>query len=157
LRIGRQAELEVAIDDLSVSRLHAEILLDGDGWVIRDRGSSNGTIVNGVRIGRSPQPLRQGDTIQLGKLTFRVEELQTRPVAVRIGQQTVHVEASARRTWSEAVDQFEPPEERTPHNAQGFLRLLRGGYRLAHPMRAQETLQEVLNDATAFFKARRIQ
>ena len=35
LRIGRLPELEVAIDDLSVSRLHAEVILSDEGWVVR--------------------------------------------------------------------------------------------------------------------------
>src|SRR5215211_761820 len=66
LRIGRLPELEIALDEMSVSRLHAEIHLSDDGWVVRDRGSSNGTVLNGVRIGRTPQPVRESDTIQIG-------------------------------------------------------------------------------------------
>lgn len=156
LRIGRLPELEVALDDMSVSRLHAEIHLSDEGWVVRDRGSSNGTVLNGVRIGRTPQPVREGDTIQIGALVFKVDHLQVRPVTVRIGQQTVQVEAAARRTWSEAVDAFEPPSSKhLPNDEKGFLRLLRGGYRLAQPSRAGDTLQDVLNDAIMFFKARR--
>ena len=153
LRIGRLPELEVPIDDLSVSRLHAEVLLSDEGWVVRDRGSSNGTILNGVRIGRTPQAVRQGDTIKIGTLTFTVDHLQVRPVTVRLGQQTVTVEAAARRTWGEAVDALDAPA--AGRDEKGFLRLLRGGYRLAQPGRAGETLQEVLNDAVAFFGARR--
>jgi HD-GYP domain-containing protein (c-di-GMP phosphodiesterase class II) len=153
LRIGRLPELEVAIDDLSVSRLHAEIQLDGDGWVVRDRGSSNGTAVNGVRIGRTPQPLRQGDTVHVGALTFRVEHLAVRPVTVRLGQQTVAVEATARRTWAQAVEKFEPPAGRADDRA--FLRLLSAGYRLAHPARSDEALQEMVDDAVSHFAARR--
>jgi len=83
LRIGRLSELEIALDDLSVSRLHAEVLLADDGWVVRDRGSSNGTILNGVRIGRTPQRIRPGDLIQVGNLTFKVEHIEVRPVTVR--------------------------------------------------------------------------
>ncbi len=154
LRIGRLSELEIALDDLSVSRLHAEVLLADDGWVLRDRGSSNGTILNGVRIGRTPQRIRPGDLIQVGNLTFKVEHTEVRPVTVRIGPQTVQVEAAARRTWSEAVDAFEPPAA-PGYNEKGFLRLLRGGYRLAQSARSGDLLQEVLNDAVSFFGARR--
>lgn len=155
LRIGRLPELEVAIDDLSVSRLHAEVLLADDGWVVRDRGSSNGTILNGVRIGRTPQQIRQGDVIQVGNLVFKVEHIQVRPVTVRLGQQTVQVEAAARRTWGEAVDALESPPAGIPRDEKGFLRLLRGGYRLAQAARAGDTLQELLDNAIAFFGARR--
>ena len=66
LRIGRLPELEIALDDMSVNRIHAEIHLSDEGWVVRDRGSSNGTVLNGVRIGRTPQPVHEGDTIQIG-------------------------------------------------------------------------------------------
>ncbi|MBN9122748.1 MAG: HD domain-containing protein [Planctomycetes bacterium] len=155
LRIGRLPELEIALDDMSVSRLHAEVHLSDDGWAVRDRGSSNGTVLNGVRIGRTPQPLREGDTIQVGALVFKVDHLRTRPLTVRLGPQTVQVEAAAQRTWSEAVDALEPPTAGAARDEKGFLRLLRGGYRLAQPDPAGGTLQEVLNDAVAFFDARR--
>jgi HD-GYP domain-containing protein (c-di-GMP phosphodiesterase class II) len=156
LRIGRLPELEVAIDDLSVSRLHAEVLLADGTWVVRDRGSSNGTALNGVRIGRTPQQLRPGDVVQVGNLAFRVEHLRVRPVTVRLGQQVVQVEAAAaRRTWGEAVDALEPPAAAESHDQQSFLRLLRGGYRLAQATPDDDTLQEVLDDARAFFGARR--
>jgi HD-GYP domain-containing protein (c-di-GMP phosphodiesterase class II) len=148
-------ELEIMIDDLSVSRLHAEVLLGDDGWAVRDRGSSNGTALNGVRIGRTPQPIRQGDTIRVGTITFRVEHLRVRPLTVRIGQQTVQIEATARRTWADAVDALEPPTGDSGRDEKGFLRLLRGGYRLAQTARTADALQEVVTDAVAFFGARR--
>src|SRR5262249_24099334 len=58
LRVGRMRELEVSLADDSVSRQHAEVTLTGDGWVARDLGSTNGTFVNGVRIGRVGQRVR---------------------------------------------------------------------------------------------------
>jgi HD-GYP domain-containing protein (c-di-GMP phosphodiesterase class II) len=155
LRIGRLPELEVALDDMSVSRLHAEVLLSDGGWVVRDRGSSNGTILNDVRIGRTPQPLRLGDSIRVGNLTFRVDQLQVRPVTVRLGQQTVQVEAVARRPFAEVGDRLEPPAVGPARDDKGFLRLLQCGYRLAQPGRTTETLQELINDAVAAFGARR--
>ncbi len=156
LRIGRLPELEIAIDDMSVSRLHAEVhLLDG-AWVVRDRGSSNGTILNDVRIGRTPQQLRQGDVIQVGNLTFRVEQIQLRPVTVRLGQQIMQVEATAaRRSWGEAVDALEPPPPGGVEERNDFLRLLRAGYRLAQPTGNIDTLQELIDNARTFFSARR--
>jgi HD-GYP domain-containing protein (c-di-GMP phosphodiesterase class II) len=153
LRIGRLPELEVALDDMSVSRLHAEVLLSDGGWVVRDRGSSNGTILNDVRIGRTPQPIRQGDSIKVGNLLFKVEDLQVRPVTVRLGQQTVQVEAAALRTRVDTV-RCDPPAGAAPDEKE-FLRLLRIGYRLAEPGRTTEALQELLAGAVAFFGARR--
>jgi putative nucleotidyltransferase with HDIG domain len=145
-------ELEVALDDMSVSRLHAEILLADGGWVVRDRGSSNGTVLNDVRIGRTPHPLRQGDRLRIGNLLFQVDQLETRPVVVRLGEQTVQVEL-AQRSWVEADRGALVPS--APRDEKGFQRLLRSAYRLAPLGRTIELLQEVLNDAVAYFGARR--
>src|SRR5688572_7212291 len=50
VRIGRAPENDVTLSDSTVSRQHAEIVRDGDAWVIRDVGSSNGTKVNGAGV-----------------------------------------------------------------------------------------------------------
>jgi len=70
--IGREVGSTIHLGtDNTVSRRHARILRQGDGWVIRDEGSSNGTWVNGVRV--TEQPLRPGDEIQIGATFFRWE------------------------------------------------------------------------------------
>src|SRR5262245_645554 len=99
LRIGRLSDLEVTLDDPSVSRLHAEIYLADEGWVIRDRGSSNGTYVNSVRIGRTPVKLHQSDTIRIGSLPLKVESLYERPEPIRVGSRSVQIEASTGWLW----------------------------------------------------------
>jgi signal transduction histidine kinase len=63
--IGRQSET-VPISDGTVSRRHARLHRQGDGWIIEDAGSVNGTFVNGVRVNR-PIPLRQGDQVRVGR------------------------------------------------------------------------------------------
>ena len=50
LELGRAALMAAGVDDLSVSRSHAQIVCDGPRWVIRDLGSRNGTFVGGARI-----------------------------------------------------------------------------------------------------------
>ena len=64
LRAGRLASLEIVLDDSSVSRRHAEVRLGDDGWFVRDLESTNGTYVNGVRIGPGDQPLRPRDIVR---------------------------------------------------------------------------------------------
>ena len=67
LSIGRRGANAIAFDwDAQVSRVHAELERLGDDWTITDDGlSSNGTYVNGIRIG-GRRRLRDGDEIRIG-------------------------------------------------------------------------------------------
>ena len=67
---GRSVDADIFLDDVTVSRRHAEFVREGDDFVMRDIGSLNGTYVNRVRIDTAI--LRSGDEIQIGKyrLTF---------------------------------------------------------------------------------------
>jgi hypothetical protein len=57
-----------------VSRLHATMSHDEIGWWVTDRKSTNGTYLNGTRIGTEPVgPLRAGDTVQFATCAFRVD------------------------------------------------------------------------------------
>lgn len=65
-RLGRHPDSEISLDDITVSRRHAEVHRTGNGYEVRDAGSLNGTYVNQERIER-PTPLRHGDELQVGK------------------------------------------------------------------------------------------
>jgi len=68
--VGRGQESSIFLDDVTVSRKHAEIVHGEDaGYRIRDVGSLNGTYVNRVRV--DAVDLRNGDEIQIGKYRFR--------------------------------------------------------------------------------------
>ena len=64
VRFGRLDTCDVVLEDAGISREHAELEREGDGWVIADLGSRNGTFVNDAQVHR--QRLRQGDVIRLG-------------------------------------------------------------------------------------------
>ncbi len=68
--IGRSPECNVFLDDVTVSRHHAEIVVEGADYLIRDLGSLNGTFVNRRRIDTSR--LEDDDEVQIGKyrMTF---------------------------------------------------------------------------------------
>src|SRR5262245_24646003 len=72
--IGRGFECAVRTDDHMVSRLHAEIRLEGGRYVVEDKGSSNGTLVNGTRVQK--HVLNHNDVVQCGTLWLQyMEEL----------------------------------------------------------------------------------
>lgn len=74
LTIGREGGNDIVVRDISASRRHAELTLEPQGvWVVSDRGSTNGTLVNGVPV--TSQSLRDGDIVTIGKtdLEFIVE------------------------------------------------------------------------------------
>jgi hypothetical protein len=63
--IGRSRDCEIVLDDVGISRRHAEIRPGRGGWTIEDLGSTNGVLVNGLEI-RGAQPLHPGDRVELG-------------------------------------------------------------------------------------------
>jgi sigma-B regulation protein RsbU (phosphoserine phosphatase) len=63
--IGRRTAADLQIVSTDVSREHAEIVRDGDQYVLRDRGSRYGTFVNGEAV--TERPLSYGDRIRLGR------------------------------------------------------------------------------------------
>jgi hypothetical protein len=67
--IGRTRDCDLCLTDLSVSRLHAELVRDGDGWLLNDLGSHNGTRLNGWLV-RETVPVRGGDLVEFGSVTF---------------------------------------------------------------------------------------
>lgn len=67
---GRDTHSEIFLDDVTVSRRHAEFRRSGEDFEVRDVGSLNGTYVNRVRI--ESAVLATGDEVQIGKfrMTF---------------------------------------------------------------------------------------
>jgi pSer/pThr/pTyr-binding forkhead associated (FHA) protein len=63
--LGRHPDSEISLDDITVSRRHAEIERTPEGHVVTDAGSLNGTYVNQERIDK--MLLRHGDELQIGK------------------------------------------------------------------------------------------
>lgn len=66
--IGRSPESEIFLDDVTVSRRHAEFRHGAQGWSIRDTGSLNGTYVNRKRV--NDRLLTGGEEVQIGKFRF---------------------------------------------------------------------------------------
>ena len=70
--IGRRSDCQIFVPDMRVSRQHARLWKEGDGWTLEDLGSNNGTFVNGGRLEGSTQ-LRHDDEILIASNKIRVE------------------------------------------------------------------------------------
>lgn len=64
-RVGRHPDSDIFLDDITVSRRHAEFRTAGDRYLVVDDGSLNGTYVNKERIDEAR--LSTGDEVQIGK------------------------------------------------------------------------------------------
>lgn len=74
--IGRAAEATVFVDDPSVSRAHAKIVVTETNATLHDLGSKNGTFVNGIRVETS-QALRHRDVIAVGVVAMTFHDTRT--------------------------------------------------------------------------------
>lgn len=83
ITLGRASDCTIPIKDRFLSRRHAEIVHERGTWFVRDCGSVNGTLLNGVKIA-DPVPLRAGDRIALGdsEVVFHSDEMVSQFVAV---------------------------------------------------------------------------
>ncbi len=72
--IGRLPDCDVTLTDPNVSRRHTEVRSVGASFVVRDLGSTNGTLVNGMRVG-DDTPLNDGDILSVGSTHLRFEAL----------------------------------------------------------------------------------
>jgi pSer/pThr/pTyr-binding forkhead associated (FHA) protein len=79
---GRHPDADIFLDDVTVSRKHAEFHRDGTAFSVRDLGSLNGLFFNGERIDGTAS-LVDGSEVQVGKfrLTFYSSRADRRPVA----------------------------------------------------------------------------
>jgi len=78
LVIGRQAGVQIRIDGLKVSRRHARLIRDSDGFRLEDLGSSNGTLHNGRKL-VAPVALKDSDQIGISTSLLRYEDGEHSP------------------------------------------------------------------------------
>lgn len=68
--IGRSNKNKIHIADPFLSGMQAVFTKIGGAYYLRDAGSTNGTELNGMRLGTEPVPLKDGDRIHAGQLDF---------------------------------------------------------------------------------------
>lgn len=72
-RIGRHQDNSACLPNGTVSSYHAEIVSAGDQMLLRDCGSTNGTLLNGRRL-KTVEPLCDGDILHFGEVMFVVRQ-----------------------------------------------------------------------------------
>ncbi len=71
--IGREPACDMTLLDRTVSRWHASLQREDDGWLLTDLGSTNGTRLNGWRV-NAPIVVSPGDQVSFGAATFVLTE-----------------------------------------------------------------------------------
>jgi putative nucleotidyltransferase with HDIG domain len=163
LRAGRLGTLEIVLDDSSVSRRHAEVRQADNSWWVRDLESTNGTYVNGVRLGPGERQLHPRDIVQFGKIAMMVElpespvELpQTKQPAVNPDVAAdIIVEAEASSSWQEGFERLLLDRNHSPRPGDQLMALLRAGHHLVSIESEEELLHSILNDAVHVLDAQR--
>jgi pSer/pThr/pTyr-binding forkhead associated (FHA) protein len=85
--VGRDPDCAVSLEDMSVSRHHARIVISNGAATIEDLGSKNGTCVNGRRI-TDVTTVENGDQIRVGSVSMVYQRLSTLPSTLTQHQRT---------------------------------------------------------------------
>jgi len=156
VRIGRVASLEVVLDDSSVSRRHAEITFADNEWLARDLGSTNGTFLNGTRLGRTGQAVRSRDILQCGNVVLAVEVLTDEPLDIgETPSGNIQVQAVAHQSLEEAASKLAKEVTQSTKPGEQLLSLLRAGQFLNLTDSLDELLFRNLQDTVISLGARR--
>lgn len=154
IRVGRLASFELALEDSSVSRKHAEVRLGSDGvWLVSDLGSTNGTYINGVRITGTDHPIRLRDVIQFGKVAVLVEIPEAKPDK-KPSEQMV-LAATAHSSFDDGLRRIAFDGNQMPRAGDQLLVLLRAGHHFVHLESEDQLLKSILNDAVSVLDAQR--
>ncbi len=71
--IGRNPECALVVDDDFASGRHARVFPEADGWFVEDLGSTNGTFLDGARLGSEPAPVRIGSKLGIGRTVLELQ------------------------------------------------------------------------------------
>ncbi len=155
LRVGRLEQLEIVLDDSSVSRYHAEVRVTERGWRVRDLGSTNGTRLNGVRLGAGQWPVKAKDLLQFGEVSVVVEEVRDGEAAQPEPDTSMRVEEAVRTSYHDALESVALDLGGNQRSAEQLKALLRAGHHLVHMEKEEDLLQSILEDAVKVLDAQR--
>ena len=149
--LGRSTQASVRLADREVSRKHSQVDKEGEDYVLRDLGSSNGTFLNGKRI-FGPTKLKDGDEVVIGTSKMEFQSLAaaapTKPKNAEIvrdaNEKTGELEGVVARVDTKA--NFMPVEQ--VHDINQLRRdyeRLRVGHEFSQYVRLERDLNELLS------------
>ncbi|MER6623789.1 FHA domain-containing protein [Streptomyces sp. NPDC000931] len=152
IRIGRSADADVPLDDPDVSRLHCAVTVAPDGGVsVADLDSTNGTTLDGRRVGPRPVRLAPGALLRIGESALRLTPAAGPPArAATTPDGEGHVRVPGARDGEGAgasgnagapararAESVSPPHERT-HHAYGSAEWAASGDAAGHSPGVQD-------------------
>ena len=106
---GRSDENQIRLAHSFVSSRHIRLERQGNAFQVRDLGSTNGTLLNGEPLEANiPQPLRTGDTIQVGSLEILLEPVADATIIEKLPKPLPPAEPVATRTRSGRIPASAP-------------------------------------------------
>ncbi|MEP6707974.1 MAG: SpoIIE family protein phosphatase [Pyrinomonadaceae bacterium] len=161
ITIGRSARNDLCIPDPFASRVHAEVRREGDGYVLQDLGSANGTLYNGSPA-EGALPLTVGGRIQIGETEIMFDDgtyrsgtgatMITDNSATSLPEATIALTSSDRTTSGllEAIEGARTkPEEVAAQRASRHSDLLALISKVGITLLASATLNETLEQVVA--------
>jgi phosphoserine phosphatase RsbU/P len=161
ITIGRSARNDLCIPDPFASRVHAEVRREGDGYVLQDLGSANGTLYNGAAVDGA-LPLTVGGRIQIGETEIIFDDgtyrsgtgatMITDNSATSLPEATIALTSSDRSTSGllEAIEGARTrPEEVAAQRAAKHSDLLALISKVGVTLLASATLNETLEQVVA--------
>ena len=147
--IGRSPANDIPLADPSCSSQHAVIERTGDGFVLRDAGSKNGTFLNKRRI-TCPAVLSPGDEIGLGATIISFDKPR-RPMVTMVDSPRTAVDASSMVPYREILDRTSAPDQPSsrlavPADIAEQNRILQVLVRVGEALGAHKPVQELLED-----------
>src|SRR5216684_3531370 len=161
ITIGRSARNDLCIPDPFASRVHAEVRREGDGYVLQDLGSANGTLYNGSPA-EGALPLTVGGRIQIGETEIMFDDgtyrsgtgatMITDEIATSLPEATISLTSSDRTTSGllEAIEGARTKPEATtaqrPASQSDLLALIsKVGVTLLTSATLTETLHQIVS------------
>jgi sigma-B regulation protein RsbU (phosphoserine phosphatase) len=157
ISLGRSSITELCYpDDSGLSRQHLAFEKEGEEWLIRDLGSKNGTLLNGVRI-TAPQILRAGDRVTAGHLILIFDSTTIRaPRPVVFFDESADVDTSTSATViSGLADVIQEDKARPEAGSAHVSALIKAGNELAGQRPLPELFRVILGLAMEGVQAER--